>query len=97
MTATKIHRRHVPLRSCVVCGTRAAKRELLRIVATPQGTVQVDTTGRLAGRGTYICKDRNCIQKGLKRGRLEHALRTKIKDEDWSSLLSSLEAASASP
>lgn len=94
---TKSHKRHVPLRSCVVCGTRAAKRDLLRIVATPQGTVQVDTTGRLAGRGAYICKAGNCTQKSLKRGRLEHALRTRIKDEDWSGLLSFLEAASASP
>jgi predicted RNA-binding protein YlxR (DUF448 family) len=89
-------RRHVPLRTCVICGNKTSKRELARIVATPLGAVVIDPTGRLAGRGTYVCKDGLCVHEGLKRGRLEHALRTKLKDDEWAGLLSAVEVLSDS-
>ena len=92
---TTARRRHVPIRSCVVCGNKTSKRELTRIVATPLGTVSIDPTGRLPGRGAYICRDEPCLDKGLKKGRLEYALRTKLTDEDWSELVSSVEASTA--
>ena len=68
----------------------------MRIVATLQEAVVVDPTGRLAGRGTYVCKAGICVHQGLKRARLEYALRTKLKDEDWIELLSAVEALSDS-
>ncbi len=85
-----VRRRHVPERSCVICGNKTAKRELLRIVATPQGAVKVDKTGKLPGRGAYICISGACAPDRLKRGRLEHALRASMSDADWNNLLSSL-------
>jgi predicted RNA-binding protein YlxR (DUF448 family) len=89
-------KRHVPLRSCVVCGKKTAKRELIRIVATPQGAMEVDPTGRLPGRGAYVCADGNCAQGALRRSRIDYALRKKLSNDDWTRVTSAIEAA-ASP
>jgi predicted RNA-binding protein YlxR (DUF448 family) len=72
----------VPLRTCVACRTTDAKRGLIRIVRTPEGGVEVDTTGRAAGRGAYLCKRRQCWQEALKRDALARALRVKLGETD---------------
>ncbi len=54
--------KHVPQRTCVVCRSERGKRELVRIVRTPDGAVRVDPTGKVAGRGAYLCKARPCWQ-----------------------------------
>ena len=90
--STKASKRHVPLRSCVNCGNRTAKGELIRIVATPQGRVEIDPTGKLPGRGAYLCADGKCVQASLKRGRIDYALRTKLKDEEWAKVASLISA-----
>ena len=64
--------RHVPQRTCVACKQVRPKRELLRIVRTPQGHVELDPTGKKAGRGTYLCARRSCWDLALKKNRLEH-------------------------
>ncbi len=87
-------RRHVPLRTCIICGSKAPKRSLARIVADAEGGIVVDSTGRLPGRGTYVCADGSCVDRGLKRGRLEYALRTKLGNEDWTRILAAVEALS---
>ena len=51
---------HVPTRTCAVCRAARPKREMDRLVRTPDGTIQRDPTGRLAGRGTYICHEPSC-------------------------------------
>jgi predicted RNA-binding protein YlxR (DUF448 family) len=51
---------HVPTRTCAVCRLARPKRDMTRIVRTPEGTIQRDETGRLPGRGTYICHDQTC-------------------------------------
>jgi len=84
--------RHVPLRTCIICGTKTSKRELIRVVATPDGDVSMDTTARMHGRGTYVCKDGSCAPRGLKRGRLEYTLRLKLKDDQWAKIAASVEA-----
>ena len=85
---------HVPSRTCIVCGTKTAKSDLLRLVASSDGSVRVDDTGRSPGRGAYICKtaDAECRRRDLKRSRLEYSLRASIHSKAWASLLSSLEA-----
>ena len=83
--------RHIPLRSCIICGNKTSKRELMRIVVTPEAQVATDPTGRMSGRGAYVCRDGSCVQTGLKRGRLEHALHTKLEDDDWVRILSAVE------
>ncbi|MEX2430437.1 MAG: YlxR family protein [Dehalococcoidia bacterium] len=72
----------MPQRSCVVCGTKAAKRELIRIVLTPEGSCHVDPTGKHSGRGAYLCQRWECWDKAVKGGRLAHALRGDVSTED---------------
>jgi predicted RNA-binding protein YlxR (DUF448 family) len=67
-----------PMRMCVACQTMRPKKELVRIVARTEGTVVLDTTGRLAGRGAYLCRSRACLAKAVKERRLERALKMAV-------------------
>ena len=71
----------VPLRSCVITKEQLPKQELLRIVRTPEGEVQVDETGKLNGRGAYIKKDIEVLEKAKKTGLLAKRLECTISDE----------------
>ena len=73
--------RHVPERSCIACRAKRPKRELVRIVRTPDGRVAVDETGKRNGRGAYLCRRRSCWERALKRGSLARALRVPITAE----------------
>ena len=73
--------RPVPLRTCVACRTERAKRDLVRVVRTPDGTVALDPTGRLAGRGAYLCADGACWSAALKKHSLERALEASLPPE----------------
>ena len=88
-TAIKIRPRpkHVPQRTCVACRRSTAKRDLVRLVRTPWGRVEVDTTGKQPGRGAYLCPNATCWELALKKDRLEAALKTKLTAEDRTSLL----------
>jgi predicted RNA-binding protein YlxR (DUF448 family) len=83
---SKMHRKHVPLRTCVVCRAVRPKRELARIVKPPEGAVTVDEKGKAAGRGAYVCRVRSCWSAVLKGGRLEHALRTTLSEQEREAL-----------
>lgn len=72
--------KHIPQRTCVGCREVLSKRQLLRVVRTADG-VQIDPTGKLAGRGAYLHDKRSCWARGLK-GALAHALKTEIGAED---------------
>lgn len=63
-----------PERSCIACRRARSKREMIRIVRTPAGTVELDATGRRAGRGAYLCREVGCWETGLKGNALEHSL-----------------------
>lgn len=73
--------RHIPLRTCVVCREKDSKRELVRIVRTDSG-IQVDTTGKLNGRGAYLCEREECWEQAVKTDILNKALRTRLTTED---------------
>jgi hypothetical protein len=77
--------KHIPQRTCVGCRQVLAKQEMTRIVATADG-VQVDLTGKMAGRGAYLHNLQSCWQKGIN-GSLAHALRTEISNDDRERLL----------
>lgn len=77
----------IPLRKCVVSGERLEKKDLLRVVKTPQGEVIVDPTGKANGRGAYVSKDKNVILKAKKTKVLERHLETPIGDEVYDALL----------
>src|SRR5262245_63809465 len=73
--------KHVPQRMCISCRERSAKRALVRIVRTPEGTVEIDPTGKRNGRGAYLCDDPACWARVLKSGLLAQALKTTIDTE----------------
>jgi predicted RNA-binding protein YlxR (DUF448 family) len=79
--------KHVPQRTCVACRRVKAKRELVRLVRTASGYVEVDPGGKKAGRGGYLCQVRDCWEKGLKGGRLEHVLRVKLSEDNREQLM----------
>ena len=72
--------KHVPQRTCIGCREVLSKRSLIRIVRTPSG-VQIDPTGKLAGRGAYLHNKRSCWVVGLK-GPLAHALKIELSEKD---------------
>jgi predicted RNA-binding protein YlxR (DUF448 family) len=73
-----LERRAFPTRSCVTCREARAKRDLLRIVRAPDGTVAYDPSGKANGRGAYVCRDEACIAGAFGRGGLSHALSTPV-------------------
>ncbi|MCI5948697.1 MAG: YlxR family protein [Oscillospiraceae bacterium] len=72
--------RKIPLRKCVGCCEMKPKKELVRIVKSPEGEISLDLTGKKNGRGAYICKSRECLAKARKAKRLEKALETQIPE-----------------
>ncbi len=73
-------KKHIPQRTCVGCRQVNAKRELIRLVRTPQG-ILIDPSGKMAGRGAYLHRQRSCWEIALK-GALAHALRVELTPED---------------
>ena len=76
----------VPQRTCMGCQAKKEKRELVRIVRSPEGEISVDMTGKKPGRGAYICPDLECLNKVVKSKRLERSLETAISQELYESL-----------
>lgn len=71
----------VPLRKCCGCGEMKPKKELIRIVKSPEGKISLDFTGKKAGRGAYICKSTECLKKVRKSRRIEKDFSSAISDE----------------
>ncbi len=84
--------KHIPERTCVACRNlqpaeaKQPKRNLVRLVRSPQGDVSVDLTGKMPGRGAYLCANPICWKTGLARGALERALKTTLSVPDRSAL-----------
>jgi predicted RNA-binding protein YlxR (DUF448 family) len=78
--------KHIPMRTCVACHETKAKRELLRVVRTPDGHVMVDPTSKKSGRGAYLCARYSCWDTALKKKRLEQEFETSISEEDRAGL-----------
>ena len=69
-----------PTRRCTSCGEHFPKNELLRVVRSPEGEIALDKTGKMSGRGAYICKNPQCFKKARKSGRIATALECVIPD-----------------
>ena len=82
-------RGHVPARACVACRTERPKRELVRLVKSVEGAVAVDPTGKLNGRGAYLCQDPGCWTLAQRRKAVERALKVSLDEATWQNLLSS--------
>src|SRR5215831_9604925 len=89
--------RHVPQRTCVACRQVRPKRELIRVVRTPAGHVELDPTGKKSGRGAYLCAKRSCWEPALRKGRLEHELETTLLPEDRAALEAYIETLPLEP
>lgn len=78
--------RHIPQRTCIACRQVRPKRELIRVVRTPAGHVEIDPGGKKSGRGAYVCARRSCWEPALRKGRIEHELETTLLPEDREAL-----------
>ena len=74
--------RRVPERTCIACRQVKAKRDLIRIVKTKDEGIVIDANGKKPGRGTYLCKTKECWGNGLKGNRLEYVMRTTLTPQD---------------
>ncbi len=81
----------IPLRSCVITKERLPKKDLLRVVRTPEGNVEVDLTGKKNGRGAYIKKDVEVIKKAKVNKALERHLEVNIPDDVYEEIIKTLE------
>lgn len=76
----------VPLRMCVGCQEMKTKKELLRVVRTPDEEIVLDPSGKKAGRGAYMCQSEQCLTKAFKEKRLEKALKHQINEAVYNAL-----------
>ena len=81
----------IPLRMCTGCHEHKPKKELIRVVRSPEGEISVDLTGKKSGRGAYICADPECLRKAIRQHSIERALEVSISQEIYDRLLSELE------
>jgi predicted RNA-binding protein YlxR (DUF448 family) len=75
-----------PQRTCIICRQTQAKRALVRIVRTSDGGVQIDPTGKLAGRGAYLCRTQTCWNTALTSSRLSAALKATLTSDELAAL-----------
>ena len=83
--------RKIPERKCLGCNEHFPKSTLVRILRTPTGEIALDTTGKMSGRGAYICKSAACLKKARKASRLERSLECRIPEEIYARLEGELE------
>ncbi len=81
-----MQQKKIPLRKCTGCGEMKPKKELVRIVRSPEGDIHLDTTGKMNGRGAYICPDLQCLLKAKKGRRLEKAFECAVPAEIYDRL-----------
>lgn len=77
----------IPMRTCIACREMKPKAELMRIVCNKQGEIFFDSTSKQNGRGAYICRSAECIEKARKSSALSRAFETKIENEIYDKLL----------
>ena len=82
----------IPQRQCMGCRERKPKREMLRVVRQPDGTVVLDFSSKLNGRGAYVCPNAECLKKAQKSRSLERCLETEIPQEVYDRMIREMEA-----
>ena len=83
----------IPQRQCMGCRERMDKRDMIRVVRTPEGNVQLDFSGKLNGRGAYICPKADCLKKARKSKALDRSLEVTIPEEVYDRLEREIEVA----
>ncbi len=87
MSAIGRHTKRIPERTCIACRRKKAKGELTRVVRTADGRVEVDPSGKKAGRGAYLCGVRECWEAGLTQKAVQRGLKVEIGGQQLSQLL----------
>lgn len=82
----------IPLRQCVGCSEMKNKKEMIRVLRTEEEGIVLDTTGKKNGRGAYICKNAECLQKARKNKGLDRSFKMTVSDEIYDSLIKEIEA-----
>ena len=83
--------RKVPMRQCTGCGERKEKKELIRVIKTPEDLIEIDFTGKKNGRGAYLCPNGECLARAVKTKGLERSLKTAIPKEVIENLTKEME------
>ena len=81
----------IPQRQCMGCRERKAKRELIRVVRGPEGTVSLDFSGKAPGRGAYLCPNAECLKKAIRSKALDRSLETTIPEAVYDRLAREME------
>ena len=76
----------IPMRQCIGCREMKNKKEMLRVIKTPQDTIELDSTGRKNGRGAYLCFSKDCLEAAIKNKGLERSLKVKISADVYEQL-----------
>ena len=82
----------IPMRQCLGCREMKPKRELIRVVRSPEGEISLDFKGKAPGRGAYVCRSQECLTKAVRQKQLERALETKIEEAVYSQLMEEIHA-----
>ena len=82
----------IPLRQCLGCREMKPKRELIRVVRSPEGDISLDFKGKASGRGAYVCPDAQCLKKAVKAKALERAFSCQIPQEIYDKISEQMEA-----
>ena len=82
----------IPMRQCLGCREMKPKKELIRVVRSPEGEISLDFKGKANGRGAYVCPNKDCLKKAVKAKALEHAFSAPIPPEAYERLNEEMEA-----
>lgn len=81
----------IPLRQCVGCGEMKSKKDMIRVIKTPEDDIVIDVTGKANGRGAYLCPNGECLKKAIKSKGLERSLKVRILPEVYGQLVKEME------
>ena len=84
--------RKIPMRMCVGCREMKEKRSLMRIVKSGEGVISFDRVGKAPGRGAYVCRSKECLDRAVRQRQLERALETKIDEQVFAQLMEEIDA-----
>ena len=86
-----MQQKRIPMRQCVGCREMKPKKELIRVVKSPEGTISLDFRGKAPGRGAYVCPDPACLKRAMKSKALDRGFETTIPQEVYDGLLAAME------
>lgn len=81
----------IPMRQCLGCREMRPKKELVRVVRSPEGEISIDLRGKKSGRGAYVCKNPECLKKAVKSKSLERAFGVSVPEEIFKTLSAQME------